>query len=582
MPPRDELLLVSLLVAALALLGAGGSHARGFQGAVSLESRVDALFATEIRPDGPGCAVGVYRNGGVVLTRAFGVANVEDGRAITPRTTFNLGSLSKPFTALSVLILEQRGRLSLDDDVRRWVPELPRYEHAIRVRDLLQHTSGLRDFQSLEVLSGRAVSTASGFLDLVAGQSALNFTPGTRHEYSHTDFGLLGLIAQRAAGQPFGEYLRREVLEPMGMMRSFVDDSGSWSTIDRAFGHVVSPQGPRVRYPGSQTFGGDNLYSSVEDLAHWDRNFDQPAVGGHAVIKRMLDRPKLSTGETIPYAYGLRLGTYRGLRTVSRGGHDPGTRTEVIRFPDQQLTVATLCNADQLEAWRFAQGVADLYLGHLMSPLRLRPTPPAGVAMSVDELARYAGVYRRRDDPWDLGPIEVRKGVLGEVVFDELADEVFYPMTPAGSGRFFEIGRTGNVGILAFRTPAPGAPLLLEISWNDGPADVLERMDDLAVWRPAASTLSEYAGVWFSPDLDAGWRLDVREGKLVLVRRGQPDATLRPVERDRFVRGLGPDGALSVRLQFHRDRDRRLTHLTVSTPPGEDSVRDLRFTRPTK
>lgn len=368
------------------------------QDSVALSAQVDVMFLREIRPDTPGCAVGVYRSGEIVLARGYGVASIEDGRPITPRSTFNLGSASKPFTALAALMLEQRGQLSTDDDVRRWVPELPDYGRPIRVRDLLQHTSGLRDFGTLQLLSGRAVTTQPQFLGLVASQRALNFEPGTRHEYSHTDYGVLGLIVQRLTGVPFGEHLQNAVFAPMGMKGSFVDDLRNRSLRERAFGHLVAPQGLSVQFPDSQTFGGDNVYSSVQDLAQWDRNFDKPIVGGAAVIARMMSRPRLPNGETIPYAYGLGLGTYRGLRTVSRRGHPAGTQTDFIRFPDQRFTVATLCNSDSLEASRLAQSVADLYLGPEMSPESRRSQPPAAVAMSSQELTRYAGIYRPIDD----------------------------------------------------------------------------------------------------------------------------------------------------------------------------------------
>ena len=152
-------------------------------------------------------------------------------------------------------------------------------------------------------------------------------------------------------------------------------------------------------------------------------------------------------------------------------------------------------------------------------------------------------------------------------------------MTPAGDGRFFEVGRTGNVGRFTFRPSAPGGPLRLEISWNDVPIDALERIADSAVWRPSAAAVAEYAGTWFSSDLDAGWQLETRGSRLVLRRSGQGDLTLRPVARDRFLRGFGPDGELSVRLQFHRDSADVVSELTVSTSPGENSVRNLRFTR---
>jgi len=544
-----------------------------------LSAQVDALFLGQIRPDGPGCAVGVYRNGEIVLARGYGVANIEDGRPITPRSTFNLGSLSKPFTALAALMLEQRGRLSLNDDVRRWVPELPDYGRPIRVHDLLQHTSGLRDFQTLQVLSGRSVATQPEFLGLIASQRGLNFEPGTRHEYSHTDYGLLGLLVERVAGVPFGEHLRTAVFEPMGMRATFVDDGGGRSLRDRAFGHQVSPRGPSVHFPDSQTYGGDNVYASVEDFARWDRSFTQPVDGGAVVIERMLSRPKLPSGDTIPYAYGLRHGVYRGLQTISRGGHPPGTRTEVIRFPKQQFAVATLCNSDSLEARSLAERVADLYLGAEMTSVARRAAPPPVASVSPAEMARYAGIYRPVDDPWNLLPVEVRQGVLGEVLFHEVTDEAFYPMSPAGGGRFFEIGRTGNVGLFTFRSSASAARHRLEVSWSDGPIEVLEQIRDSAIWRPSAAALAAYAGTWFSPDLDASWQLETRDARLVLRRRGQRDLTLRPVARDQFLRGFGPDGEVSVRLQFHRDSARRLTALTVSTPPGEDAVSNLGFTR---
>ena len=389
--------------AALAMLGASATAAAqrpatkpatALVPTASLERKVDALFARQISATGPGCAVGVYRNGAVVLTRGYGLANAEDGRPITPRTTFDLGSAAKPFTTLAVLSLERRGVLSLDDDVRRWVPEMPNYGAPIRVRDLLQHTSGLRDYQALGPLSGRPVLTMADFLGTLSAQQALNFATGTQHEYSHSDYLLLGLVVERAVGMPFGEYLEREVLGPMGMRGSFVDDGSGRVRKDRAFGHVLSSAGARVVFPSVRTMGGDNLHASVEDLARFDRNFETSIVGGSAVIAQMLSRPQLASGDTIPYAYGLRLGTYRGLRTISRGGHAGPMLAVFMRFPDQRFSVATLCNAEHLSAPALAEAVAELYLGDQMRPALPRPVVPRAVAMSPQQLAPYlsAGV----------------------------------------------------------------------------------------------------------------------------------------------------------------------------------------------
>lgn len=567
----------AVTVVATAVISAGPVTA--FDQDAALAPQVDALFRRQIGTDTPGCAVGVYRRGQIVLARGYGVASIEDGRPITPRSVFNLGSASKPFTTLAVLLLERRGRLSMEDDVRKWVPELPDYGRPIRVRDLLHHTSGLRDFETLQVLSGRPVVTMRDFLGLMAGQRALNFEPASTHEYSHSDFGVLGLVVERVAGEPFGEHMRREVFVPLGMNDTFVDDGGAGQRRERVAGHRQTARGLVASFPSALTFGGDNVYTSIEDLARWDRQFASPIEGTAGLMARMVSRPTLANGDTIPYAYGLRVGSYRGLRTVLRGGHPPGIHAWFMRYPDQDFAVATLCNSDTLESGRLSEAVADLYLGAAMASPPVRPAAPAAVTMTPQQFQRYAGVYRSVDDPWDLLPIEVRSGVLGEVVFDDDADEAFYPMTPAGGGRFFEIGTTGNVGIFTFTTTSSGAPLRLEIAWSGGTPTVLERLPDAAVWRPSAAELREYTGAWFNPDLDATWQLEVRGDRLVWRRRGQPDMTLLPVARDRFVRGLGVDNAVSVRLHFHRDSSGRLFELVVSTPPASDSVQNLRFIR---
>lgn len=166
------------------------------------------------------------------------------------------------------------------------------------------------------------------------------------------------------------------------------------------------------------------------------------------------------------------------------------------------------------------------------------------------------------------------------MVFDDVRGDKLFTMTPAGEGRFFEVGTTGNVGILNFRSAAPGGPLRLEISWSGEPAQPLERVPDSVLWRPSAAALAEYAGIWFSQELDVSWQLEARGERLVLRRRGQPDLTVMPVEQDRFVRGFGSwVSLLNAQLQFHRDSGGKLTSLSVSTPPGEESARGLRFAR---
>lgn len=547
----------------------------------AMARRVDALFTARIRQDGPGCAVGVYRDGRVVLARGYGIASVESRRPITARTTFDLGSASKPFTALAALLLEQRGRLSLDDDVRRWVPELPDHGTTIRVRDLLQHTSGVRDWGALTTLSGDHHATMQDFVALIAAQRALNFTPGTRHEYSHSDFVLLALAVERASGEPFGRFVEREVLRPLGMTGSVVND-GRAVVPDRAAGHADSAGVSRVRHPSSTVVGGQNLYTSVRDLAGLDRQLDTGIVGGRALVDRMLARPTLANGDTIVYAHGLRLGTRHGLRTIARGGHHEGLRSEFVRYPDQHFAVATLCNSDVLEPWRFTDAIADVYLGAAMRAAS--PVPPASrdtaLTLAPATLARLAGTYRSLDQP-DAPYVQlvVRDGALGEVLFHEIHDDTLWRLTPVGARRFAGVGATGNIGYYHFDGGADSTARV-RIVYGGDTLERLERVADSLVWRPAGARLAEFAGRWFSPDIDTAWELTVRGDRLVLRRRDGRALTLRAHAPDEFMRGFGWWAQpLMARFRFHRDASGAVTHFTISTPPGEDSVRELRFDR---
>lgn len=300
-PPAAALML-------LAACAAGGdSHGGSGASGAPVTPRVDAVFA-DIRADTPGCAVGVYRNGDLLLAKGYGLANVEDARPMTAQTTFNLGSGAKAFTALAVLTLEEQRKLTLDDDVRKYVPGLPDYGPPIRIRDLLQHTSGLRDYGTLELLGGRQTPSMPEFVALMARQQRPNFTPGTKHEYSHSDFVIAGLIVERIVREPFGAYLERDVLGPLGMTGSRVHDERGARVPARAYGYEKTDGGFGVLFPDSTVTGGSNLYTSADDLRHWDRALHDAAIGKRPLVAKMLTRPALPSGEPIPYAFGIRQG----------------------------------------------------------------------------------------------------------------------------------------------------------------------------------------------------------------------------------------------------------------------------------
>jgi CubicO group peptidase (beta-lactamase class C family)/leucyl aminopeptidase (aminopeptidase T) len=530
--------------------------------------RIDAIFAEHDHSDAPGCAVGVSRDGEIVYAKGYGLASVEHGLPNTPQTTFAVGSITKHLTALATFMLEERGVLSRDDDIRMHVPELPDYGTPITIQDLLQHTSGLRDYGALGTLRGRPVATMDDFLDLMARQQSLNFIPGERHAYSHSDYELLGLVIERAVGESFGPFLEREVLRPLGMTASRVHDHRAAPVPNRAFGHRTAADGYAVAFPGPQLVGGVGLYTTVEDLLRWERHFQTGIPDRQALADQLLERPALRSGEPIPYAYGLKHGGYRGLATVNRSAGG-SFATEFMRFPEQRLAVVTLCNVLPSHPLYLSREVAEVFLEELMEPaaaadaLQTVPTP-------ADELARYAGIYRPLVDRWNLLTLVVQEDALAEIVGDEAVS-----LDRLSDGRY----ETSGI-VFTFTPPADGGAVRLTLSMDDEVLEELDRVATAELWRPDAAGLAEYAGAYHSSDLDVSWTLAVVGTELVVQRRRGESERLAPASPDVFMRAFGPnDRPVYAGLHFARDAAGRVTHFTLDTPAGEDAAQGLVFRR---
>ncbi len=527
----------------------------------------DAIFAEYAGGSSPGCAVGVARGGKLVFAKGYGVASLEDGRPITLRTAFNIGSIAKQFTALAILLLEAQGTLSRGDDVRRWVPELPDFGAPIRIQDLLQHTSGLRDFNTLATLAQRPILAAPAFLAAMAAQDGLNFPTGTRHEYSHSDYVVLGLVVERAAGVPYADYLQREILGPLGMRWTWMHDGRGPPRGNRALAHAMVDSGFRVRFPQGELVGENNLYSTVEDLLRWEGNFHQPVVGGRALVDRMLERPRLASGEPIPYAYGLQFGEYRGLPTIRRGGGGGGFATELIRFPDQRLAVATLCNVTPSHPRYLAQAVAERSLRRQLGPA-VSDSVTDIVAPPPGEMEQLSGYYGEPSEAWNLAHFEVRQGALHEVLGGEA-----FRLDRLDNGQYHSEGV-----FYTFARTADGSPASVTLR-TLGSSEQLARMPAEALWRPDAATLAALAGTWYSRELDAAWDLVVTTEGLGFQFDGG-FKRLWPMQQDGFIAMLGTGAEfLMAGLTVHRDGAGLPVALVVDAEPTYEAVRGVRFGR---
>lgn len=387
---------------------------------------VDRVFAEWDRPDSPGCALAVVRQGRIVHARGFGSAHLEHGLPITTRTVFDIGSTSKQFTAACIGLLEQDGVLTADDDVRKWIPELRDQGTPITLRMLLHHTSGLRDYCTLFSLAGQATenyTTKEQALALVTRQKELNFTPGTEYLYSNTGYFLLSIVVERASGKTLPEFARERIFEPLGMRSTHIHDDHRLIVKDRA--QAYSPReggGIGIDMSDFEQTGDGSVMTTVEDLALWDANFTTQRIGG-ARLQEFLHAPgRLADGKVLDYAAGLIVTSWRGARRVSHGGAWAGYRAELVRFPEEETSVIVLCNLASMNPTRLAASVAEIVLAGALGPAPVVPVPSAARGEgqpepppSVDPTP-FAGLYHSQelDVTYELAARE-GKLYLGEV-----------------------------------------------------------------------------------------------------------------------------------------------------------------------
>lgn len=521
--------------------------------AADLAARVDEVFAPWNRTSSPGCAVGVASRGRPVLSRAYGMADLEHGIANTPDTVFEAGSVSKQFTAAAVLLLAQEGKLSLDDPVRKHLPELPDYGAPVTVRQMLHHTSGLRDWGAVAAVAGwprgSRVHTHAHVLDIASRQRALNFTPGAEYSYSNTGYNLAAILVSRLAGKSFADFTREALFEPLGMNGTSWRDDYTRVVPRRAIAYDVSEDGrARMDMPFEDVHGNGGLLTTVGDLLAWNRNFVEATVGGRAFVDAQLTRARLNDGREVGYAAGLGLGRWRGVTEISHSGSTAGYRAFLARYPDQDLSVAVLCNAGSAGASSLARSVAAL---HLAGAIRDAPVDP-GIELPPAALAAREGLYR------ELRSQDVMRLVLDGAHLRIENGPKLEALTPRSfrveSGRRLEFEDDGNGHARAARLVS-----------EDG--DVL-RFEPVMPAQPSLGELAGLAGDYVSEEAEARFTAAVEEGSLVLRQRPDKVIVLAPTYRDAFT-------SAEMQVRFLRDGRGRVSEMSV----GRSRLRDLRFRR---
>ncbi len=528
--------------------------------------RVDSVFRAFDRTDTPGCALGVYQDGAIKYGRGYGMASLELSVPISPRTVLDVGSISKQFTAMAMLLLEKDGKLSLDDPIRKHFPEMPAYADRITWRRALSQTSGLRDLWTLWGQTGRTFAGDTvDALDIITRSAEPNYEPGDSYLYTNSGWILAAQAVYRLTGKTLAEFAQERMFGPLGMRdtRFLVDRAAvipnlaeSYSPRDRGFRVQRNP------YDGA-IMGAGGIHSTVEDFGRWLDNYDAATVGGRDVITTMTTAMKLNNGQPatsgpgLAYAVGRTVGTVRGLRVVSHGGAWGGFRGHFLRFPDQRFAVATFCNVTNAGPDSLAQKVAAIYLGDRMGPDTAAVWAEAlgaapRVAMSGAELGRLVGVWRNEERG------EVRRTRLKG---DSLMTDGQTPTTyiPLGGNRFRTDGRT------EVRFEGDGATPTKMVVRTPGGSGTYLRADTAAL---DAAKLAEYAGDYRSDEVETTHRWKIEKGQLVAYAGYRRLGVLEPTYRDGFTRG----GSV---IDIVRDRKGRITGYLVES----GRVRHLRFTR---
>ncbi len=509
---------------------------------------VEAIFAAWTTAT-PGCSVGVGVDGRPVVEKGFGMADLERGVPNRGDTIFEAGSVSKQFTAAAVLLLARDGRLSLDDPIRRHLPELPRYETPVTIRQMLNHTSGLRDWGSVAGIAGwprtTRVHTHAHVLDILSRQRALNFPAGTRWSYSNSGYNLAAILVSRVSGMPFAEFTRRRIFEPLGMTRTSWRDDHTRLVPDRALAYDRQGDGYHLNMPFENVHGNGGLLTTVGDLLKWTRNFQSPVVGDAAFIAEQTTPGRFTDGRAHDYGLGVWVGEYRGVREIRHSGSTAGYRAYLTLFPEKRTTVAVLCNAGDAAAEALTYKVADAVLGASLAPPAA--THGAGHVLSEAEATLLAGLYRNTATGVAVRIVKEAPGLRVERGAALIAESGSRLVTPGGQRWTFD-GR-GR----------------FTVTDRFGRTDRLERVQP---WTPSARDLRVFEGHYASADAETGFTASVEQGVLVLKQRPDRVIRLTPSYEGAFTGALGT-------VVFRRNATARVTGFSVS----QERVWTLHFTR---
>jgi CubicO group peptidase (beta-lactamase class C family) len=473
---------------------------------------VDSIFADYNTPKTPGCALGVIQDGEFIYRRGYGMANLEYGIPIDSKSVFRTASVGKQFTAANIALLAESGAIKLDDPLARYFPEFPEWANDITISQLVYHTSGIRDYLQLAYLAGKGNDedyyTDEWVIELLARQQETNFVPGTQHLYSNSGYLLLAHLVKRVTGQSLREYAQQNMFNPLGMTTSHFHDDHTEIVPHRASGYAPTDDGFRISMTTLDVVGDGGVFTNIDELLSWDRNFYNNQLGksGPGLIELLTTPGKLNDGTELDYAFGLEVGDYRGKRLISHGGSWVGYRTAMMRFPELGFGVSVLCNRSDANPEQLARKVADILLADQLAPeaenLALIAEP--GFTLDAAQMQVYAGDFWEPEEAF-AAETQVIDGSLWAVHSSTRKNE----MLPLSPNRFQMLGMPAQV-LIEFDMDGDRV-IEMRRFINGNARGTFSPFDRLQLNQ---GELAAYSGVFHSPELAIDYHLEVSDGKL--------------------------------------------------------------------
>lgn len=499
-------------------------------------AKVDQVFAEWDKTTTPGAALAVIQDGQIIYERGYGMAKLEDGLVMTPRKIFDIGSTSKQFTAACLAMLIRQGKVGLEDDIRKYFPEMRAYQKPIQVKHLVYHTSGLRDYNGLLMLAGfRPESdcpTVEEAREVIFRQKALNYAPGEEFSYTNTGYFLIGQIVERVSGKSLNAFAQENIFKPLGMTHTLFQEDHTQIIHNRATGYDPGQNGYVINMSNWDETGDGNVYTSVEDLYLWDQAFSNDKLGKE-LMNLLQTTGELNNGKKLDYAFGLFIGEHKGLKTVSHGGAWAGFRAGFVRFPEQKFSVACLTNLGSQDPDSLCYKVADIYLADLIKEKpkeeEKEKQKAEPITLSQPELEARVGNYQdRRFGMWVS--LLMKEGKLKLSVMG-----LELELQPVSPTVFKALNAPADIAI-EFLPDVPGQPARAALKVAG--VERYELVKAAPLVPPTDAQLKEYAGDYVSEELlNARYRLVVDKDALVVKFRSLPSEPFKAMAKDKFAQG---------------------------------------------